>query len=820
MPDSLFLIGVICLVGGVLYIALAPSASHPLELDPTPPADEPDIAGERLRVLTASELIERLDLAPTIANLRANLGLADETWQKDALPLIHAFLTLVQRLPASESHHHAGDGGLARHTLDVAILALNLSTAKSWPPGASTEEIARLTAVWRYGILIGALLHDIGKTLTGFEVTLYSSTKEKTGSLWFADAGTMKDAGTRWYRLAFPEEKVDYRLHTQLGWLFFKALVPSHVSAWLAASDPSLMKTLRDYLTGGKEAPFAQLIAQADQASVKRDLKQGSRQRFIAAKRRPLIEVIMDTLQEMLAEPGAHFSIGKTSGGDLFRRGDFVYIVCAKVPNHLRDYLKAHSPASLAGFPTDNERVFDTLLEYGAVEPCPFDENRAVTPATVTFQKMDGSVSTVTFTMLCFRLTTLYRDPARYPPEYQGQMQVHQRFEEVPKQAAKQLETESATASMSFESTSITETNTESDLRETAVAATEDHQPIPGAASSGNSAESKAPHRQTTESSVNTAPIPAPQRKRVGNIRQGGIDALLAGMLDETDLAAVSDTGEDHQTATTDTANRSVTNETLLRQTEPVPEPMMASVPAPSTSQKRTPPAKAVKQLLESMVNAPTTSKPTKQAARNRDVPVTEAPAASSLPSVTETAMADASEIPAVAPRPVHVHQPDPGIIHLQDPRPEGASTAQEAVIKMLHGWGNRFLTYLAEGLATGSIAYNNAAAPVHFVPEGMLLVTPRIFKDFAGGQFDKNDKNSPGVLAQRGFESLKLHQVRKHRRGSTAHWMVVSANEEKKQLFSAYLIPEAKLHLIIQPASRPANNLQLSLDELRLCAS
>jgi len=90
----------------------------------------PNIVGDKLRVLSAEELIHVLSLSPQLANIRANLGLSDENWHKDALPMLHEYITFVQRLPASESRHHAGDGGLVRHTLDVA--ALSLTAAAEW----------------------------------------------------------------------------------------------------------------------------------------------------------------------------------------------------------------------------------------------------------------------------------------------------------------------------------------------------------------------------------------------------------------------------------------------------------------------------------------------------------------------------------------------------------------------------------------------------------------------------------------------------------------------------------------------------------------
>ncbi|MBK9349927.1 MAG: DNA-binding domain-containing protein [Sulfuritalea sp.] len=43
-----------------------------------------------------------------------------------------------------------------------------------------------------------------------------------------------------------------------------------------------------------------------------------------------------------------------------------------------------------------------------------------------------------------------------------------------------------------------------------------------------------------------------------------------------------------------------------------------------------------------------------------------------------------------------------------------------------------RFMAWLQQGLADGTLPVNVAGALVHFVPEGMLLVSPRIFREFA----------------------------------------------------------------------------------------
>jgi hypothetical protein len=44
----------------------------------------------------------------------------------------------------------------------------------------------------------------------------------------------------------------------------------------------------------------------------------------------------------------------------------------------------------------------------------------------------------------------------------------------------------------------------------------------------------------------------------------------------------------------------------------------------------------------------------------------------------------------------------------------------------------DRFMSWLQAGLADGSLPFNEQGAAVHFVLEGMLLVAPRIFREYA----------------------------------------------------------------------------------------
>lgn len=58
-----------------------------------------------------------------------------------------------------------------------------------------------------------------------------------------------------------------------------------------------------------------------------------------------------------------------------------------------------------------------------------------------------------------------------------------------------------------------------------------------------------------------------------------------------------------------------------------------------------------------------------------------------------------------------------------------------------------RFMGWLQQGLANGSIAHNETGAMVHFAAEGMLLISPRIFRHFAERFGEKGDGTPSNLM-------------------------------------------------------------------------
>ncbi|MHB8916193.1 MAG: conjugal transfer nickase/helicase domain-containing protein, partial [Thiobacillus sp.] len=66
------------------------------------------------------------------------------------------------------------------------------------------------------------------------------------------------------------------------------------------------------------------------------------------------------------------------------------------------------------------------------------------------------------------------------------------------------------------------------------------------------------------------------------------------------------------------------------------------------------------------------------------------------------------------------------GAVTAMNPRPPSQKERQTSLAAQL------FIAWVQSGLADGSIVYNEPGAMVHFVEAGMLLVSPRIFREFA----------------------------------------------------------------------------------------
>jgi len=207
-----------------------------------------------------------------IARIHQSLGFSREDGERLLFPVIRNYAAFVHLLPASEAHHHRGAGGLFRHGLEVAFWATQASEAIIFEPEGSPEEKIEKEPRWRFGVFLGALMHDLGKPLSDVVVT------DKPGKLeWNPYAETLEqwlqETSITHYFLRW--NKGRHQRHERLATLALNMVMTPEVNRYLRLPGPELMKTLIEAISGTSALhPMAKLIMLADSESVKRDLKE------------------------------------------------------------------------------------------------------------------------------------------------------------------------------------------------------------------------------------------------------------------------------------------------------------------------------------------------------------------------------------------------------------------------------------------------------------------------------------------------------------------------------------------------------------------
>jgi integrating conjugative element relaxase (TIGR03760 family) len=389
----------------------------PDEVADAPDAVTPPCPAGHMPVLTASRLFTEVCADPLLVRIRQSLGFAPENFARDATPLLMRVAEFVQLLPASESHHHANPGGLLTHLLEVASVALLQCEAAKLPVGRPTEEQLKHAARWRYGVLVAALLHDIGKPVADVVVSIIN--KDGASRQWNGLGGSLLDFGHA-YIVRFPLQR-DYTVHQRLPVILLKTMVPPDTMRWLS-DDPELIALLVSYLSGESDGGHVgALVKAADGRSVADNLLNGTRTRFATARQVPLIERLMDALRRMLAD-GGQLPLNR-EGAAGFCDGTDIWFVAGTVADRVRVWLDKNETreSGAADLPTDNSRLFDVWYDYGAIVP---NHGGAIWKVRITVDKAAGGVWTQTLTCMRFPLRKLFASPDQYPTPLTGHVDV------------------------------------------------------------------------------------------------------------------------------------------------------------------------------------------------------------------------------------------------------------------------------------------------------------------------------------------------------------------------------------------------------------
>ena len=287
-----------------------------------------------------------------MSRIRSLVGAGDPEWNTLYLSMLERLAELVQECPASEAHHHDERGGLLKHTLDVAIKAVDRAAKDLW----FNQSDARLT---RLMVVSLALLHDIAKIHTDHNIVLYDDSEKPLGR-WCPAIGLMTDhTSAKFYSHSFNSDRT-YSAHQGAAGLLVWLIISPQVHASLYAH-PKIYKKWLSFISGqvGSEDDINQIITSADMSSAASGMNTIG-ENMSGAKR--LVEHYKEELIAICTNGSVKIN---KPGGMAFITKDDVYFVCKSTIDYIRKSLSAKD----VNIPPNNNHVYDDLQNYGLLIP-------------------------------------------------------------------------------------------------------------------------------------------------------------------------------------------------------------------------------------------------------------------------------------------------------------------------------------------------------------------------------------------------------------------------------------------------------------------
>lgn len=212
---------------------------------------------------TQAELLQRIKSAAVAT---------PEIFETHYMAAIRRYASYVHLLPASQSHHHRGAGGLLRHALEVGLWALQACDKIMLKGAISPAQKRELEPRWQLAVFLAAMCHDAGKPVTDANVTnldrtlIWNPLIEDLHS--WASRNNLKA-----YYLDWKEGRG--RQHTALSSLVGERIMGIESLGWINQGDTELVVWVMESLScnPGPSNRIHDLVVKADQTSVERDLK-------------------------------------------------------------------------------------------------------------------------------------------------------------------------------------------------------------------------------------------------------------------------------------------------------------------------------------------------------------------------------------------------------------------------------------------------------------------------------------------------------------------------------------------------------------------
>ena len=296
-----------------------------------------------------------------IGKLRYAVGCTPEQYEAWVVPVVNRYTAYVHLLPASESHHHRGAGGLLHHGLEVGFLAGQASGGKVFAMDREPKVRRIHEPLWRLAATLAGLCHDIGKPLSDLSVTDRDGTRtwspmQETIPAWAARYGIDS------YYLHWRDRQ--HNRHESAGMMMLERILGPETIALLYGHDAAIMNALIDAVGGQKEtATLTQLVANADRASVERDLKTNRIDPAAHSLGVPIERYLIDAMCRLVRDGTWRINV---PGARLWMLAEGLHVVWPQGGDEIVNLLAADR---VPGIPRHPDTLADILIERGSAVP-------------------------------------------------------------------------------------------------------------------------------------------------------------------------------------------------------------------------------------------------------------------------------------------------------------------------------------------------------------------------------------------------------------------------------------------------------------------
>lgn len=320
-------------------------------------------AGTPLPAVHPRRLLEKHE--PLIKEIQNYSSLNKEDFRDLMYPVLLRYAEIVHLLPASESHHHCGVGGLLRHGLEVCRNAIVAAKGIEFALDHYPSQRERVRPRWRVAAMVGGLCHDLGKPIVDIGALSPDGQLEwnpHRETLWsWLERNKLKDYRLRWRTGA------RHKRHEWFNAIPLYRLIPPHTLEWLCDGvDQQPLDSLIAALAGALDTnnPLVDLLRLADSKSVEKDL-QDSRQRLAATAmggQRNLAARIIRTIHDRL----------ENNAWKCNKPGELIWVttegVFALFPAIIREAVAVLREQGEASLPHDTTPILQMLADLGALQ--------------------------------------------------------------------------------------------------------------------------------------------------------------------------------------------------------------------------------------------------------------------------------------------------------------------------------------------------------------------------------------------------------------------------------------------------------------------